>query len=66
MVGSILVISAMTHALLHFVCDLKAAQMKMQHCLIRELNKFNHNAGEAIKNSCVKGEGAVDHSTVTR
>ncbi|CAI9734926.1 Hypothetical predicted protein [Octopus vulgaris] len=45
--------------------------MNMQSRLIWELMlhefKLGHNAMEAIKNiCCTKGEGAVDHSTVTR
>ena len=53
------------------MCDLKAAQMNVQHGLIWEfmLYKFElgHNAMEATKNICyVKSEGAVDHSLETR
>ena len=37
-VGSIMVVGLLTGcALLHSVCDLKASQMKVQHCLIWEL-----------------------------
>ena len=56
--------------LLHFVCDLKATQMNMQHSLIQEHAlqiQTGHNVMEATKNvCCVKGEATVDHSTVTR
>ena len=53
------------------MCDLKAAQMNVQHSLIRKLMLYEfepgHNATEATKNICfAKGEGAVDHNTVTR
>ena len=45
--------------------------MNMQHNLIQELRlymfKLDHNSTEVSKNICfAKGEGAVDHSTVTK
>ena len=43
--------------------------MNMQCCLIQELRHYvlelGHNVSEAII-FCVKGEGAVDHNTVSR
>ena len=53
------------------MCDLKVAQINIQHSLIWELRLYNfelvHNTVEATKNiCCVVDEGAVDHSTVTR
>ena len=72
MVGIIVVVDAQTHcALLHSVCDLKAAQMSVQHSQNHEfiLYKFElgHNIMEATKNiCCMKGEGAIDHRTVTK
>ena len=58
-------------ALFHYVYDLKATQMNVQHSLIQEimLYKFEegHNAVKATKNFCCeKGEDAVDHTTVSR
>ena len=43
----------------------------MQHSLIQELGlykfKLGHNAAESSKNiCCVKDEGTIDYSTVTR
>ena len=68
LVGSIMVVSVLTCALLPSMCELKATQMNMPYSLIWELilYKFElgHNAEEATKNICVKGEGAVDYSTV--
>ena len=55
-------------ALLHSVCDLKLAQMN-EHCnLIQELILYKgHNLSETTKNiCCMKSEGTVDNSTVTR
>ena len=72
MVGSIVVVGAhICCALLHSVCDLKAAQMNEQRALIREFifNKFelDHNTAEAIKSiCCAKIKGAIDQRTVTR
>ena len=53
------------------VCDSKATSMNMQHILIQELIhykfKLGNNTMEATKNIFhAKGEGIVDHSTVTR
>ena len=50
-------------------CDLKNAQMNVQRSLLRELMlqefKLSHNTGVEAKNICwVKGEAAVDQSTV--
>ena len=52
--GSIMVVGVLAcHALLHFVCDLKLAQMNMQHSLIWELMfykfKQRHNAMETTR-----------------
>ena len=65
------VVNALTHALLHSMYNLKASQMNVQFSLIQELMvyelKLDHNAAETTKTICyAKGEGAVDHSTVTR
>ena len=44
--------------------------MNVQHSLIQEFLlcefKLGHNAAEATKNVCAKGENAVDYCTVTR
>ena len=71
-VGNIVVVvgALIRCALLHFMFDLKAAQMYMKLGLIWELrlSKFElgHNAAEVIKKICyVKGERAVNHSAVT-
>ena len=45
--------------------------MNMQYCVSWELILYNfkhdHNAVEETKNTdCMQGEGAVDHSTITR
>ena len=53
------------------MCDLKAAQKNVEHSLIWKFMfyKFvlSHNAAETTKNiCCMKGEGAVDHSTIIR
>ena len=66
-VSSIVVIGALTYcALLHYIYNLKAAQMNVQHSLILELMlyefEFQQNAVEATKTICC----AVDLSTVTR
>ena len=72
MVGSIVVVGVLTRrALLHTVCDLKAAQMNVQHNLIRKLMTYKfelgHDIEEASKNiRCAEGESAVDNSTATR
>ena len=72
-VGNIVIVGVLTCcALVHSVIwDLKAIQINMQHGLIRELmlHKFeqSHNTAEATENIyCAKGQGAVDHTTVTR
>ena len=72
MVGSIMVVGALTHyALLPSMYDLKTTQMNVPHSLIQELmpHKFElgHNVKETTKNiCCAKGEGTVDHTTITR
>ena len=72
MVGSIELLRVQTRCtLLHSMCDLKATQMNVQGSLIRKLiyYKFEvgHNTVGAIKSIYfAKGEGTVDHSTVTR
>ena len=72
MVGSIVVVGALTHcALLHSICDLKVALINVQHCLIWELLiydlKLGHNVMEITKNiSCVKGDGTLDHKTINQ
>ena len=72
MVGSVVLVNALTHcALLHSVCDLKAAQMKVLSCLIQDFMlyefRLDYKTAEATKNiCCVKSDGTVDHSMVTR
>ena len=72
MVGSIVVAGALTHcAWLHSMWDLKATQMIVQRSLICQLMFYEYELGynttEAIKNvCCVKTEGTVDRSTVSR
>ena len=58
-------------ALLHSICDLKTAQTDRQCSLIQKLrlykSELGYNTMEATKNiCCVKGEGIIDHSTVTK
>ena len=72
MVGSIVVVGVLTqYALHHSVCELKVAPMNVQYRLIWKLIHYQfelgHNTTQPTKNIyCMKGEGAVDHSTVTR
>ena len=49
------------------LCDLKAAQMNVQRCLIWELKlELDHDAAEATKSiSCTKLEETVSYSPVT-
>ena len=66
-----MIVSVLTCALFYSMCDLKVAQMNMQHSLIWELTlyefKLSHKAVEATKNiHCEKGESVFDHITVTR
>ena len=56
-VNRIVVIGALIYcALLHSICDLKAAHMNIQHSLIYALMfyefQLGHNATEAAKNIC--------------
>ena len=65
-VDSIVVVGVLTYALLHFMCDLKAAQLKVQCSLMKELMLYefelSHDAVESTKNiCCIKYEDAVDH-----
>ena len=46
------------------MCNLKTLRENKQHSLYEF--ELGHNATEATKNICVKSEGTVDHSTVTR
>ena len=68
---SIMVVGVLTcYALLHSMCNLKAAQMNVQCSLIQELMlyelKRGHNAIEANKNiCCAKGENTVIHSIIS-
>ena len=72
MVGSIVLVGVLARcAFFHFGHDLKAAQMSVQRSLIQKLMLYMfelcHNIAKATENiCCVKGEGSVDHSTVTR
>ena len=67
-----MIIGAMIHcALLHFVCDWKAAQINVQFSLIQQLMlykiKQGHKDMEATKNIYyAKGESAVVHIITTR
>ena len=67
-----MVIGVLTrYALLPFISDLKAEQMNVQHNLIQEhmLCKFQqcHKIAKVTKNIyCMKSEGVVNHSMVTR
>ena len=68
-IGSIVVAGVLTsHALLHFVYDLKAALMNVQHCLILQLTFYDfelgNNIAEATRNICWIKSG--DHSTVNK
>ena len=65
--GSIVVVGALTCVLLHSVCDLKITQLNMQRRLIRLLMLYefeqNHNAAEVTKKiSWATGEDAVNRS----
>ena len=54
-VGSIMIVGVLTCCVfLHFTCDLKTAQINVQHGLIWELYKFEmvHLAAKATKNIC--------------
>ena len=72
MVGSIVVVGAQQRCLLlHSVYNLKAVQTNRKRCLIQDLVLYEfdpgYNVAESIKDiRCVKGEGAIDHSTATR
>ena len=67
-----LVVGALTlNAFLQSVRDSEAAQMSVQPGLFLELMlykfKQSHNTVEAAKNICCsKGDGAINHRTVTR
>ena len=53
-----------SYALLYSMCDLKDAQMNMQHSLIWKLYEFklSQNDAEATKNICrAKGKHTVDY-----
>ena len=71
-VGGIVVVRALTCcAWLHSMWNLKATQINTQHSLIQEPmlyeSELGHNTTEATKKiSCAKGEGTVDHSSVSR
>ena len=71
MVSNIVVVDALTYALLHSVYDSKAVLINVQHCLIWELMlykfKLGPNTVKTTKNiCCVKDEYAIDYSTVTK
>ena len=71
MVGSIVVVGVLTCALLHSMCNLKAAQMNLQCSLIWELMIYGfelvHKTVEVSKNVCfAKDEPAVDRNQVSR
>ena len=54
-------------ALLHSISDLKAMQMTVHCSLICELMLYKLELDDNVTKSvcCVKGEGAVDYSTIT-
>ena len=70
MVGSIVVIGIYIyiyrthHALFHFICDLKAAQINMQWSLIQKFMfykfELGDNVNETRKNNCC-AKGNSDH-----
>ena len=66
MVGSIIVISVLTHCeLLNCMCDLKAIQCSLIQELMLYKFKLGYNTAETNKNVCfAKGEDTVNHSTV--
>ena len=71
MIGSVVVVGALTPILLHFARNLKKVQVNEQRSQIWELLLYEfelgHNAAEVTKNiCCAKGEGRVDQSTITR
>ena len=70
-VSSIMLVGVLIRCeLFHSVCDLKDPQMNMRCSLIKELilcvwtGPYCHKITKNI--CCAKGEGAVDHNTVTR
>ena len=71
-ISSIVIVGLLSHcAFLQSECYLKATQVNVQHRIIQEhlLYKFElgYHATEVTKNIyCVKGEGAVHYSTITR
>ena len=62
MVGSVVVIGVLTCVLLHFVCDLKVANVNIQNSLIQKLKLYEFE----LDHKTTEGEGTVDHSTVNR
>ena len=67
-IDSIMVVGVQTCCtLLYSGCDLKAEQMDMQYCLIQKFMLYKFELVKATKNICCeKGEGAVDHSIITK
>ena len=67
-----MVVGILVHyALLHSVYNLKVTLMNVQCSLIWEFKVYefelSYNTAQASKNiCCAKGEGTVDHSTVSR
>ena len=66
MVGSIVVVSALTCVLFHSMCDLKATQINVQCNLIMGIILYEfelgHNTTDITYNICsVKSDGAVHH-----
>ena len=66
-IGSVVIVGALTcYALLHSMCDLKAAQMSMHHTLIWWLLLYEFMEKTKKKLLCAKDESIVDYCTVTR
>ena len=63
-VGRIVVVGVLTCALLHFLHDLEAIYMNVQHSLIREVLFYKFEAAENI--CCVNSKAIVHHNTVTK
>ena len=57
-------------ALLYFMCYLKVSQKNVQHSLLWELISYKFEIGDNVMETtknvyCLKGDGVVDHSSVT-
>ena len=62
-----MLVGALTlYSLLYSMCNLKAAQMNVQRSLILEIMFYGFELSYGSDPKYLKGEGAVDHRTVTR